>query len=342
MICNTCSGISNINSDWACNTSASLGHLDCLRYLNENGYKWYDSLAFDSALRGDFVNCLQYMCEHNDINYIFDENACAAAAYSGSINCLRYLHETVNCPWNERTCSEAASSLRKFNFELKGEMKDLFKEKDKDIKCLKYAHENVLTSEEVSANEARGLHSCPWDEQTCIKAAEGGNIGFLVYAHEQKCPWNERVCEAAATMGKLDCLIYAHEQGCPWDNGTCSSAASYGFLDCLEYAHKNGLTSSEVAENEAKGLCSCPWDGMKCFVLKFPDKFASMSYLMDTSPEVLICFRYAIDNGCKIDKEMFEIMDIITEKAEKVRNAVEKYYGRDIGNIIIDMNRGYG
>ena len=56
------------------------------------------------------------------------------------------------CPWDEKTCAEAA-----FNG---------------DLECLKYAHEN----------------GCPWDEETCAEAAQYGHLECLKYAHENGCP----------------------------------------------------------------------------------------------------------------------------------------------------------
>ncbi len=93
---------------------------------------------------------------------------------------------------------------------------------------LKYAHEN----------------GCPWDEQTCWMAAEGGRLDMLKYARENGCPWNDMTCYWAAEGGHLNVLQYAHENGCPWDERTCSAAAGEGHLDVLQYAHENG----------------CPWD----------------------------------------------------------------------------------
>ena len=51
------------------------------------------------------------------------------------------------------------------------------------------------------------------------------HLDCLKYAHENGCPWNENTCAKAATNGHLDCLKYAHENGCPWDRNTCYGAA---------------------------------------------------------------------------------------------------------------------
>mgnify|MGYP003704222499 FL=1 len=100
------------------------------------------------------------------------------------------------------------------------------------LKELKRAHEN----------------GCPWDEHTCLAAAENGHLNCLKYAHENGCPWNSWTCLKAAENGHLNCLKYAHENGCPWDKWSCTITVYNGHLDCLKYLHENG----------------CPWDIWTC------------------------------------------------------------------------------
>ena len=58
--------------------AAKNGHLECLKYLHENGCPW-------------------------------DEKTCSKAAENGQLECLKYAHEK-GCPWNEDTCSCANSN----------------------------------------------------------------------------------------------------------------------------------------------------------------------------------------------------------------------------------------
>ena len=60
---------------YTCSEAASNGHLDCLKYLHENGYP----LA---------------------------EDTCSLAALGGYLNCLKYAHEN-GCPWDKTTISGA-------------------------------------------------------------------------------------------------------------------------------------------------------------------------------------------------------------------------------------------
>jgi hypothetical protein len=66
---------------------------------------------------------------------------------------MKYVYEN-GCPWNEQTCSYAATVGR--------------------LECLKYAHEN----------------GCPWNDETCSSAACNGHLNCLKYAHENGCPWD--------------------------------------------------------------------------------------------------------------------------------------------------------
>src|SRR5680860_920011 len=53
--------------------------------------------------------------------------------------------------------------------------------KNGHLECLKYAHEN----------------GCSWDEITCKSAAENGHLECLKYAHENGCSWDEITCLSA-------------------------------------------------------------------------------------------------------------------------------------------------
>jgi hypothetical protein len=56
---------------------------------------------------------------------------------------------------------------------------------------------------------------CPWDEDTCSRAARGGYFEMLKWLRSQGCPWNEWTCDEAAAWGHLEVLQWALENGCP-------------------------------------------------------------------------------------------------------------------------------
>jgi hypothetical protein len=58
---------------------------------------------------------------------------------------------------------------------------------------------------------------CAWDADTCMRAAQGGHLACLRYAHDEGCEWDARTCAAAAVAGSLVCLRWARQNRCPWD-----------------------------------------------------------------------------------------------------------------------------
>lgn len=62
-----------------CRMAAYNGHLECLKFAHEHGYKW-------------------------------DEWTCYYAAYNGHIECLKYAH--INgCEWNKIICMNASRNI---------------------------------------------------------------------------------------------------------------------------------------------------------------------------------------------------------------------------------------
>ncbi|ATZ80083.1 ankyrin repeat/DNA polymerase domain-containing protein [Bodo saltans virus] len=130
-----------------CAYAAKNGYLECLKYAHENGCPWGLCTCLYAAVNGH-LECLKYLHENR---CPWDSDTCSRAALNGHLECLKYAREN-GCPWDEYTCSNAA---------LRGQ-----------LECLKYAHEN----------------GCPWDEYTCLYAAENGHLECLKYARENGCP----------------------------------------------------------------------------------------------------------------------------------------------------------
>jgi hypothetical protein len=88
------------------------------------------------------------------------------------------------------------------------------------------------------------VNGCPWDEYTCMHAAQGGHLAVLRWARGNGCPWDALTCTHAAFGGHLSVLQWARENGCPWNEYTCANAAQVGHLAVLRWARANG----------------CPWN----------------------------------------------------------------------------------
>jgi hypothetical protein len=93
------------------------GHLECLKYAHKNGCKWF-SLTCQYAAYNGHLECLKYAHKNGCKWY---SNTCRNAAENGHFECLKYAHEN-GCKWNSNTCAFAA--------------------KNGHLKCLKYAHKN--------------------------------------------------------------------------------------------------------------------------------------------------------------------------------------------------------
>ena len=61
----------------------------------------------------------------------------------------------------------------------------------------------------------------------------------LKYAHEKGCPWDEETCSKAAYNGHLD----AHENGCPWDEGLVLELPQ---LECKMDLRRNGRNPTQT------------------------------------------------------------------------------------------------
>ena len=78
---------------------------------------------------------------------------------------------------------------------------------------------------------------CPWDESTCIHAAEGGYLEVLQWAREHGCAWQEDVCTFADVGGHLEVLKWAAEHGCRWSAPRCARMAHRnGHLEVAQWA----------------------------------------------------------------------------------------------------------
>ena len=81
---------------------------------------------------------------------------------------------------------------------------------------------------------------CPWDAETCNKAAEHGHLETLRWAHENGCDWDADTCFHAAAGGQLEVLQWLRAEGCPWDLNTCYHAVDRGHVEVLRWARENG------------------------------------------------------------------------------------------------------
>jgi hypothetical protein len=82
----------------ACSDAAENGHLECLKYLREEGKAPWNSRTAAWAAHNGHLHILEYLVERKYDKY--SESACWYAAMKGHLDCLKYLHETAKAPWD--------------------------------------------------------------------------------------------------------------------------------------------------------------------------------------------------------------------------------------------------
>ena len=90
-----------VSGIWKENTTLSAaryGHLDCLKYVHENGCPW-DMYTISQASCYGHLDCLKY-CHENGCPWNLYTTSLAAG--NGHLDCLKYALEN-GCPWNEQT-----------------------------------------------------------------------------------------------------------------------------------------------------------------------------------------------------------------------------------------------
>ena len=87
------------NLNYAVLNACKNGHLECLKYMYDNGFEWYSVAATYAALNGH-LDCLKFI---HQMGYKWDENTAIYAAQCPDIKVLKYV--LLNgCPHNEFVC----------------------------------------------------------------------------------------------------------------------------------------------------------------------------------------------------------------------------------------------
>jgi len=183
------------------NTILTTDDVSSIRYLvKEKAFTPSPYSVVYAATHGS-LKCLKFFV---GLGLTANGDSLVAAARSGHLEVVQYLHETFDLPLTVHAMHRAS--------------------KAGNLALLRYLHDRF----------------CPWSTQVCAVLAASDSLECLVFAHENGCLWNEKTCAAAAQAGHLRCLAYAHTHGCAWDNETTSAARKFSRYDCLSYAIKNG------------------------------------------------------------------------------------------------------
>lgn len=139
-------------------------HVDCLKYVHENGCSWDYCTCADAAAEGN-VKCLQYAHKHGSA---WNDAVCSFAGRYGHIACVRYAREN-GCPWSPRFCFVVAT--------------------EGHLECLQYAHEHGCPWDESTCSGAAfyGQYDC------LVYACENGcpcgtnTLDVAIFQQDTKC-----------------------------------------------------------------------------------------------------------------------------------------------------------
>jgi len=228
------------------------------------------------AAEGGCCECLSAL---HEIGAPATALACRKAARAGSLECLRYLRETMRAPWDSGVCAASARAG--------------------SLACLSYAHAS----------------GCRWGARTCASAAAAGSVACLAYARERGCAWDAEVTASAARADSLACLKYACEHGCPWHPRVYHDAARAGSLRCLAFAAARGCPFPS-AQEELEEICPAAALSGDAAVLRAVREHALSAGVVlpfgATTCEAaararsLPCLRYAHESGCEWDERTTE------------------------------------
>ena len=71
-------------------------------------------------------------------------------------------------------------------------------------------------------------NDCPWDEDMCEGAAEGGHLEVLQWAHANGCPWSEEELYMAAKKGHEMIVRFLIEAQADVDKALDTNTGEYG------------------------------------------------------------------------------------------------------------------
>jgi hypothetical protein len=162
---------------------AERNNLKLLKWAREKKKCEWDEGTINVAAENDNLEMLKY-CVANECP--FNQYACGYAAKSGSLECLKYLLEEVQAPWEpSRTVGNAV--------------------KYGHLHILEYLFERKYTK---------------YTKGTCKIAAEYGHLDCLKFLHETaKAPWDELAFLFARMNNHAECVQYLLDNDCPLPDG---------------------------------------------------------------------------------------------------------------------------
>ena len=310
------------------NTAASFGSLSCLQFLLDKGCEVDgSSTAVAAAIGHD--QCLNLLLARG---CAVQSASVVAAAEKGHSECVKLLKK-YGVPLDEKhLCrafgdksfdSEYWALVTVDNKEAEMYVRTLFEagyDIPGSILNLSVSNGFVAAVEYLCANECGQLtasltalafssrikcprsaailkvlhrYGCPWDKDTCTRAAVVCDLESLQFAHENGCPWDVSTTAALIRVGGNECMQYALAHDCPLSKNACELAAQRGLDNILQLLHERGCaltlqTCLSAVRNRRPGCLSyavqhgAPVDASICAI-------AALAFVTFREPNISAC-----------------------------------------------------
>ena len=165
-----------------CHRVAHANKLELLKWAREEKKCKWDKRTINAAAYQGNLEMVKY-CVANKCP--IGTGACANAAENGHLECLKYLHEEANAPWDMGTAIWAAENGH--------------------LHILEYLVERKYDQ---------------YSTRVCWEAAENGHLDCLQYLHETaKAPWDYLAVRVARNNKHTECVQYLLDNDCPLPDG---------------------------------------------------------------------------------------------------------------------------
>lgn len=281
--------------------AAQLGSLLMVRYLVEvEQEKESLSRACAAAARSGHVHILDYIHEHGGL---LTEHVMASAFSGGNLECLEYLRkaglfkEIVN---RTLVVENAVAS------------NEMLQSKPKFRTVGGWGEERFLYVSTLFVLQYALALGCIVSPFLLQSAASTGNLEILRFVRSSSSLWDEELAGMmwnAVISGQLRVIEYLHEQGCALTIEVTEGAARGGFVDCLRYVCEHGGPYNEYIMSCATDTLDClkylhgigcPWDATTTHNAAGCE---NQEYLGLPSSVSLESLKYAVENGCPVSEE---------------------------------------
>jgi hypothetical protein len=187
-----------------------------------------------------------------------------AAARSGSISVLAWLHRWLRMSWFSKLALAAAE---------RGQLETVrWLLADDGSRCsisevqkvLDFPNTGILASAAASGSLplVQWLLSrrCEWSSMWCARAAaRAGALDLLIWAQntfgDDAANWDSTLCEAAASAGHISIVRWLRERGCAFSSCISYNVALAGHFEALKFLYASGCALDESTALYAASRC---------------------------------------------------------------------------------------